>query len=282
MKLKTLLEDEGWENVQPSEDVEQEMKWVLRKQAALQHAQEISVAELRKYSPMFIDSWEGRYKDMEPTAKFITTVCDFKMLSSQVALKKILVPNDTPNINKIWPAITRLANQTVKHNAAYQKLDKIRKTLNKQYRELTMSKVNTAGVSVASPEEIKEVEINNPHIFIAHRKMTNPLSVCPTQRYVGPPEKFPLLTGTQADIFIKIQQALKIAGIGPLTLLYGGRTDQNYINFVMMNDKKDFVWRKYQTSAQGGQNTIYFKDGTTVNTNTFVHKPAAFLNDHQK
>lgn len=118
-----------------------------------------------------------------------------------------------------------------------------------------------------------EQQFKELNIKIGKNKIANPLAYCDLALYVGPPEQYPDLTYSQVKILEKLQMLLGMAGLQPLTLLYGGRRSHSYtgINFVAVNADNTFVWRKFDPGPRSGQNTVYFA-GATKTSSVFNSK----------
>lgn len=233
---------------------------------------------------IFIDEWTGAYKqlvDVTPYKGVRTRVTNLEWMKVSRGVKEepFVIDPKTPNIEKFWTKIENLTNTMVKYAKMYFAALKEQQKLKKKQREEVKSQSanDTSSLPAASKEEIKKIASEKAHIVIGKRSMTNPVTYCAGNFYAGPPEKYKDLTSTQWDLYIEIQKALKDAGWAPLTTLYGGRTQRNFINFVAVNDDNTFAWRKYQTSAQGGQNVVYIKDVGKITTAAFTYNPKKYL-----
>lgn len=276
MKLINIRENE-WLNDEPNEDPEQEMAWIDRKIKGLEHAQRVVFDRLKPLEKVFLTY--AKYEKNKEGAKYTGTYYNTSRLGRGNVVH-FMVPNNTPGIETAWPQISRLAARSIQIHQAYIKMGKTKKALNKAYRAQAMKAVDTGGTAVVTDKnEIAKIAAEQPEFHIGKRKMKNPLLNAQSAQYVGPPEKYPELTGSQMDLFLKIQKALKLAGRHGLNILYGCRAN-GYINFVAMTPDRKFAWRKYQQSSYSGANDVVVDDGAKgekVSTAGFLENPGKWL-----
>lgn len=247
-----------------------------------------SVTGLLGVGGLLIPSWD--HEDYDPLVKvspYKGQICsnpfDDTFRSHHIVISDYVIDPSTPNIKTLWPRIKNLTDKTVQYAMQYRKVDKQFTETRKIVRSETKAELDkNATGSVVTSADIKKLQKTMPEIFIGGKKIQNPLVTCALSLYAGPPEKYPDLTPTQVELLIDIQQALKVAGRPPLTMMYAGRLRKDYqaINFVAVTADNKFAWRKYDVSRGSGQNWIYYDDGkrgTKINTSAFVSAPAKYL-----
>jgi hypothetical protein len=87
------------------------------------------------------------------------------------------------------------------------------------------------------------------------------------EKYVGHPAHFPRWKGDWKRRLLSINDMLTRNGKSGLQMMYSSRMGggSKYFNFFIIGADGDFVWRKYQTSPQNGQNWVYI-NGKKMNT----------------
>lgn len=226
--------------------------------------------------------WDAGYKEIHASTPYKGTYCrleNLKWATASGGAKEEMFAIDpaTPRIEKIWPRIEELTVRMKKYVNEYTKLLKEYNKWKKKQREEVAQSDEASSVPTATPDEIRAFRKSGEESFkIGKRSISNPLSYCDGSFYMGPPGKYPALSGPMWDIFVKIQKGLKEAGVPPFTILYGGRK-KNFINFLMCNDDRSVVWRKYQSSVYGSDNSVYLSNGKKIRANVFAEDPKKWI-----
>lgn len=116
-------------------------------------------------------------------------------------------------------------------------------------------------------------------VRVGKYKMAHPLAQNSSELYSGPPEQYPDLTKSQVIMYKNLQQALAKVGMPPLTVLYGGRRNGTYINFVVTNADSSFAWRKQGSQYSGGNEVIFPGKpvGQQLKTMDFIKNPEKYI-----
>jgi hypothetical protein len=274
MKLRQICEVEvpdEWDNDIDSSDLEQKLKGLNQRIESLNHTRQLNSAMLAKHKANGV-TYGSNHPDYD---KFIAQ--GGFLVTYPHGNKSDVIPKTTPNGAKLAHLFSKLYAANANIQKEIDKLERKVKQVKKEYREQRFSRKENVGLPEA---EIKKLS-KTSHFFIGKKKIANPVAVCNQALYAGPPDGYPDLTSTQIDYYIDIQQALKVAGMQPLTMLYGGRiANHGGINFVIINGDSKFAWRKYDPSPGAGQNWVYFNNGTHMNTSTFMDDPVKCLKDN--
>lgn len=269
MKVKDLLETSDWDNApEPTEDQVAEQRALIKKQIeAARHEVQVNRDLMGHLENHILHNWSPKYRALISSGKY------FPVFDEHTEQDPSIISSDIPNAKMIVHSYTKYYKH---YNNARKLIDSLvqkEKDIQKKYRNKQFAGV---GTTVPTKQELEDA-MKHPEFFIGKTRLPNPLLKFDRAHWVGKPEQYPDLTGSQKDSFMIIQDALKVAGLQPLSILYGARAKHGGINFVAMNSDRTIGWHKYEPSKGAGANNVAVKNVGKVNTGSFIYKPAHYL-----
>lgn len=101
---------------------------------------------------------------------------------------------------------------------------------------------------------------DNPALYSAAHK-----------RFAGRPWDFSWWTSKRLQEYKAFSDLLKRNGKNGFTKMYAGMYHGQYLNFVMIGDDGNFVWRVYDQGGGSGQNWLYI-NGKKTNASSFDYR----------
>jgi len=197
MKVRELFENDDWDDNTPQfgEDQIAEKIAAIRKEIeAIQHSVEFNEMLLNPYREILVYPWQAQY-DMMQTKYQIPSPAHKK---GELPIK---IPQNTQNAEKIIHVVTKAMKQIAAGTAQIKNLITRENQIKKQFRDKQFANVGTANVST---QQIEAAKKQDP-IVIGKSKIANPLNQYPNDPYVGPPNQYPDLTGSQKDLYLDIK-----------------------------------------------------------------------------